>query len=285
MPENFKLYLGNPQCQQILLGVSHDNGYATLLEEHASNEARSSRITLLEGVPFARELGDLKRSFRTTNFPGLFRSSKIDIRRINPSAPATSSPFQPATTKIPSPTTTLAKPVVASYAGAAIARPANSATPPPANGKSRSNSHSEVVLRNRLGQRVSNGGAYVSSFRLTVIEVLTRSGQVDSVIEADRALTYRVKELKLCNNHYLQGFCNGGKLCKHRHDYQPTAEERNALRFVARLSPCWSGLSCNDPKCVSGHKCLHGTSCKNDNCRFDDDMHNVDLTVVKTTRV
>ena len=37
------------------------------------------RITLLEGVPFERELASLGLKYRTTKFEGLFRTSKINV--------------------------------------------------------------------------------------------------------------------------------------------------------------------------------------------------------------
>lgn len=102
---------------------------------------------------------------------------------------------------------------------------------------------------------------------------------------ADRTVTNQLKELKLCNNFYLLGYCSGGKTCKHKHDYKLTAQQKTALRFVARLSPCWQGLACDDPKCVSGHKCINGLGCKNENCRYNEEMHTVDLNIVKTIKI
>lgn len=125
-----------------------------MLEEHANYEADASRITLLEGSPFARELEVLKRSFRAAQFPGLFRRSKIEIYKMSMPGPATVSPFQSKVTHVPSPAISTVKPAISSYAGAALVRPAAPPTPPPTI-KSRSNSNSEVILRNKYGQRVS----------------------------------------------------------------------------------------------------------------------------------
>ena len=126
-----------------------------MLEEHANYNADASRITLLEGSPFARELEVLKRSFRCAHFPGLFRRNKIEVYRSSAPGPATASPFQPlASVHAPSPKPAIVKPAISSYAGAALVRPAAPLTPPPVT-KSRSNSNSETILRNKHGQRVS----------------------------------------------------------------------------------------------------------------------------------
>ena len=66
--ETFKLYLYDYHCRQILLGCSHDNGYARLLEQHTDAEALR-RVTLLEGTPFEKELAVLP--FPTAKFAGL----------------------------------------------------------------------------------------------------------------------------------------------------------------------------------------------------------------------
>lgn len=76
-PETFKLYLYDFHCHHILFGCSHDNGYARLLEEYTTDQGFVGRITLLEGVPFEKELVTLP--FMTKKFENLFRSSKINL--------------------------------------------------------------------------------------------------------------------------------------------------------------------------------------------------------------
>lgn len=73
--ETFKLFLYDYHCRQILFGCSHDNGYARLLEQFTDCREAMSRVTLLEGVPFEKELAVLP--FRTKKFTGIFRDTKL----------------------------------------------------------------------------------------------------------------------------------------------------------------------------------------------------------------
>ena len=54
------------------------NGYARLLEDVAEPTICDS-ITLLEGVPFEKELAQLDSKYRTAKFEGLFRTKKINV--------------------------------------------------------------------------------------------------------------------------------------------------------------------------------------------------------------
>jgi hypothetical protein len=73
--ELFKLYTEDMHCRHILFGCSHDNGYAHVLEDNMSEPAYLGKVTLLEGVPFEKELCLLP--YKTHKFEGLFRSEKI----------------------------------------------------------------------------------------------------------------------------------------------------------------------------------------------------------------
>ncbi|KAI4636882.1 hypothetical protein J4E93_010898 [Alternaria ventricosa] len=61
----FRHDLADMHCQQILFGGSADNGYARLLGPYNEDDAVRSRITLLEGPPFARELAAIKDRYHT----------------------------------------------------------------------------------------------------------------------------------------------------------------------------------------------------------------------------
>ena len=61
----------------MLFGCSHDNGYARLLDQYIDETEIHPRLTMLEGVPFEKELQALP--FRTKKFPGIFRDRKIVI--------------------------------------------------------------------------------------------------------------------------------------------------------------------------------------------------------------
>ena len=249
--EMFKLDLHNCHCRHILFGCSHDNGYARLLEDVADRE-NLSRITLLEGVPFERELALLKTKYNTTRFQGLFRTAKVVVHphqysqqqqqlpMVQPQPQLTSvtlpppqyhSSYQPAEVRPPSASTSnssMMNPMAASWASAAVAPTAHVASPPltpqptpPSN---------NIIPRNRWGQRV------------------------DPVMTFDKLEVSRVKKIKMCNIHYLRNDCSYGDSCTHDHSYVPNKNELVTLRYVARMTPCRFGTDCDDIKCIYGHR-------------------------------
>ena len=263
--EVFKLHLFDCHCRQILFGGSHDNGYARLLEEFTTDEVSKNRITLLEGFPFEREMEALRRHFRTTKFDTLFRSSKIvaSQHQSGYTSLSSSNPYHGGgsggsmTNLVP--TNVSSNPVPQSWASAAMTLPAVAASSSPT---SQSTQSSLTIPRNRRGQRV------------------------DPEVRYDKYDIKRVKALKLCNVHYLRGDCGYGSDCTHAHDYKPSTGELACVRYIARLAPCRMGTECEDPKCIYGHRCPAGTPCSfGDSCRFPDEMHNIDLVVVRSTKV
>ena len=72
-----KLFLDDFHCRQIFFGCSHDNGFARPLEEYLGDDLKISKVTLLEGVPFEKEL--LGLPYRTKKFDGLFREMKLNV--------------------------------------------------------------------------------------------------------------------------------------------------------------------------------------------------------------
>ncbi|KAI9760891.1 MAG: hypothetical protein M4579_001392 [Chaenotheca gracillima] len=257
LSEVFKLHLYDCHCRQILFGCSHDNGYARLLEEFTTDEGCSSRITLLEGVPFERELISLKRHFKHTRFDSLFRSSKIELQR-----PIQATPSLPARALSNGPTATASTPLTWASTAATFTASTPPQTPHPTSQTS-SDPHTPGILQNKYGQRI------------------------DSDTKYDKADMARVKGLKMCNVHVLRNDCPFGSSCVHGHEYKPTASELATLRHIARQQPCRFGTACEDAKCMYGHRCL-GNPCSfvyNGGCRFPTEMHGVDTQVVKRVRV
>ncbi|KAI9847009.1 MAG: hypothetical protein M1837_003365 [Sclerophora amabilis] len=259
LSEVFKLHLYDCHCRQLIFGCSHDNGYARLLEEFTTDTSCASRISLLEGVPFERELYGLRYHFKTTQFDSLFRTTKIELQKPTQAVPARSlnnghSPMAPSQ---PSPST---------WATAAASVPLTTPPPqtPPSNQPfSTASDASLTVPRNRYGQRI------------------------DPEVKYDKSEVQRIKGLKMCNVHVLRGDCPYGSGCVHGHDYKPTPMELSTLRHVTRQQPCRFGTECEDAKCMYGHRCL-GNPCAfiyTGGCRFPQEMHNVDTTVVKRVRV
>lgn len=75
MRENLKLYASNAQCGFILLGASHDNGYAPVLSS-LQTEGRLKNVLILKGYSnVAFELQQYEKL--TVEIPGLFRKNKV----------------------------------------------------------------------------------------------------------------------------------------------------------------------------------------------------------------
>ena len=235
----------------MFFGGTADNGYARLLGPLIEDEAACRRITLLEGPPFARELADIKDSFRTVSFDNVFRDQKLVKRRVS---------FQLSRPGTPS----------ADYAAAAASAPtapsAPSVTPQgPAAPKNSmateapQNAVTADVLRNSQGQRV------------------------DSPLSYSMQEFVNLKNRRLCNSYHILGRCpflefHGN--CQHDHKVKLNDRQKAALRAVARQSPCQAGLYCSDMDCLAGHRCTR-INCPRTNCRFPLAMHNVDTKVVK----
>lgn len=193
--EIFKLHLYDSHCRRILFGCSHDNGYARLLEDVADSAIRDG-ITLLEGVPFERELYQLKSTYSTTRFEGLFRTTKINVYNQNQQYPqppglpppglpppqvqhtAGLPPYQPpyspslSRTISASPSASL-NPAAPTWASAAMTAPIQTASPPPT--PQPTANVTKQVLRNRYGQRI------------------------DPLVSYDPNEVKRIKKLKMCN--------------------------------------------------------------------------------------
>lgn len=124
---NFRTHFHNNQCRQIVLGCSHDNGYARLLENHMQDSQEVGRVTLLGGVPFEKELETLP--FDKKTIPGLFRDTKINLPPLdllgdiprgrhdsrNLFNPASAMFTPPPSTRTPAPSTPLYSPTTLSF--------------------------------------------------------------------------------------------------------------------------------------------------------------------------
>ena len=238
--EIFKLHLYDCHCRHIIFGCSHDNGYARLLEETQADRPVLERITLLEGVPFEKELAGLKSQYKTTKIESLFRSAKINVyqqpyyqQQASPQALPVpyQSPYQPGAIRTPSASTTNSSmnPMASSWASTAISTPAHVASPPPTPKPATSKTANEIP-RNRYGQRV------------------------DPYMEYDKNEVKRVQKIHMCNVHYLRHDCPYGDDCTHDHFYSPNKNELKTLKYVGRMTPCRFGTDCDDTKCIYGHR-------------------------------
>ena len=281
--EIFKLHLYDCHCRHIFFGCSHDNGYARLLEDVAEPTVLKS-ITLLEGVPFERELLFLKSKYQTTRFDGLFRTSKINIHQqqqlyqtlpshtngappgLPPPPSHYQSPYQPSLPNSPPPSVngvSSSMPTPQTWATTAMNAKYHAPSPPPS--APPTTGSNLQVQRNRHGQRI------------------------DPLMQYDLNEVRRIKKLKMCNVHFLRGDCPYDP-CTHDHFYEPNKNELQTLRYVSRLVPCKYGTECDDPKCIYGHRCPNDVEGKKEcrfgeNCRFPVELHGIDRTPVRMLKV
>ncbi|KAL7909638.1 hypothetical protein GGI35DRAFT_389559 [Trichoderma velutinum] len=243
-----KFGLGDSHCKQVFFGGPGDNGYARVFDSFLEDQTIRGQITLLAGPPFAYELAAIKDKFQNVTFDNIFRGQKLP----NEANRRTSFHITPPGTPMPS-----NAPLSFAAAAKVPSSPAHSAPaqlycpePKP--------SPNGVILRNRLGQRV------------------------DSRLSYSQADFSSLKDRKLCNNFHLLGKCyyldKYGK-CHHIHGEKLTAQQLEALRGIARQSPCLNGLSCSQTDCVAGHRCPR-EPCHLENCWFPKEMHGVDSQVI-----
>ncbi|KAF2434040.1 hypothetical protein EJ08DRAFT_21593 [Tothia fuscella] len=304
--ETLKTHVNDVHCLQIFFGCSHDNGHTRLLEKYMyDNEARG-KITLLEGVPFEKELEALMATspFQRAKFGNLFREKKIvlgqtqlpswtalnetTLRSVNGGGNGNGTSMSSPLTRVQSPADSLSSRtnsvVINSYASRAAKAPETPETPPsstrmkpasPAISSAKATS-STTVPRNRKGQRVDA-----------------------DIPKYDKPEVDRVKKMKMCNVHYLRNECPYGDKCTHKHDYKPNKYDIEWLKVVARMAACRFGAACDDAKCIYGHRCQApermdkskftkdgGKTCIfGTECVFPPEMHNMDCVVVRTFKV
>lgn len=253
------------------------------------NKEARIKITLLEGVPFEKELTALIDTchFQHVKFGNLFRETKFNLQRnavsgwvalneialrgVHSDRDLTGTPSESVSS---SKTPSLVAGTWASKAAAAAIVPG---TPPiskttPASPLTRQG----PIPQNRKGQRVDA-----------------------EIPKYDKFEVDRIKRLKMCNVHFLRQECPYGDTCTHRHDYKPTKTDLEWLRVVARMAACHFGSGCEDAKCIYGHRCQApermdksklindgGKSCIfGSECVFPPELHNMDTVVIKTIRV
>lgn len=249
------------------------------------------QITLLEGVPFERELASLGSKYRSTKFEGLFRTSKINVYpsyiQPLPQAPYQApyqSPYQPTHTSYPntqaaysqstsSPTFIQPTPPHRP-AQVAVQRPVSTSTngstmkmnPAAPTWASAATSAPAQVATREHPQNVPTPNPLLTSHAVSLapptpqqdppvprIDRNKYGQRVDPTLIYDKESVRKMRGLHLCQNHYLRE-CTYGDGCVNRHDYNPSKNELHTLKVVARQTPCKFGTDCDDPYCTYGHK-------------------------------
>lgn len=297
--EVFKLHLADCHCRQILFGCSHDNGYARLLEDFTTDPTMVSRITLLEGYPYEREIAALRRHFRSTKFENLFRGVKITLPSMPPpqvqaqlqqqqQQQSTGSPQFKSPAPVQHHQLNASQPAFQPMMQRSATVPSSAAAMPPGTSVSANPVPQSWALAatTTVASPPATPQPYMPALATPAIPRNRRGQRIDPEFKYDRYDIKRVKLLKLCNVHYLRGDCPFGEDCSHDHSFRPTLNELASVRYIARQAPCRFGYECDDPKCIYGHRCPAGTPCTfGDNCRFPEDMHFTDTVAVKSIKI
>lgn len=254
--ETTKWHLRNINCKQVILGISHDAGYAPFLDELFHEAPIRDRVTILEGYPTTREILATESQILNLN-ETLFRSDKLIDRAFrNPTPPTLISPgvigsgvpsinsvtSNSASTPATSTTSTPATAPATTYA-----RAIGNASPPP-----------QIILpiQPRPVTAVRPSQQVVKPPPVTVTWNPGPRG-LDPPIQVSQTALDSIKKRKdnnkLCNNHYLRGPCAKGEGCCFEHKYKPTKDEINAIAFLTRLNPCANGQECDVEDCIYGH--------------------------------
>ncbi|KAK7948499.1 uncharacterized protein PG986_009385 [Apiospora aurea] len=211
--ETTRWNLRNFNCKQILLGVSHDAGYAPFLDEILRDDNTRKRITILEGFPTVREI--IATGANVVNFDDLFRTDKL----VDRTSPVMYSPwlgcfYTPAEHIKASPTPTITLPLAPKSTNVQANRPTS------------------VTVKSVPAQPPWNPGAR----------------GIDPPLNIDQTVLDRIKKRKdndkLCNNHYLRGPCSKGDQCCFEHDYKPNGGGAESHIPSGSPEPLheWSGL-------------------------------------------
>jgi hypothetical protein len=216
-----RFHLRNYNCKQILLGVSHDAGYAPFLDGALHDDSIRKRVAVLEGYPTVTEI--LATGVDIVSFEEVFRSNKLADRTTPNSLSSTP------------------RSGTAALSYATITQKASS---PP-----------QITLP--LGPKTAKPANPRPIARPTAPSWNPGARGLDPVIPLNQSVLDQVKKRKdsdkLCNNHYLRGPCTKGDDCCFEHHYKPNPDEIRAIQFLARLNPCTSGQDCDVDNCIYGH--------------------------------
>ncbi|KAL2256218.1 hypothetical protein VTK26DRAFT_2010 [Humicola hyalothermophila] len=266
--ETTKWHLRNSNCKQVILGISHDAGYAPFIDELFQDSQLRIRVTVLEGIPTVRELTSTGVNILNLN-DGLFRSEKL-VDRGTPDAGVQSVSYEvkAMTTSVTSASTstpaTSADSTPAPAVPATYARAIKTATPPP-----------RVILPLQL--KPATALAHPPQPKPAPWNPGPRG--LDPPLKVSQAALDSLKKRrdhnKLCNNHYLRGPCSKGNACMFEHRYKPSRDELAAIAFLTRLNPCSNGQNCEVEDCIYGHHCpsVRDGVCAHPFCKFGKEDH------------
>ncbi|KAK4237662.1 hypothetical protein C8A03DRAFT_15826 [Achaetomium macrosporum] len=270
--ERTKWHLRNSNCKQVILGISHDAGYAPFLDELFQDPSLRIRVTVLEGYPTVRELVATGVNILNLN-DRLFRSEKlVDRAPLESCLPPAPSEVKGTTASVTSasistPSRSVASPPMQAPA-TTYARAIKNATPPP---------QITLPIQPKPAAAQARPSQQPQSKPTTGWNPGPRG--LDPPLQVSQAALDAVKKRrdnnKLCNNHYLRGPCTKGDACMFEHRYKPTKEELVAIAFLTRLNPCSKGQECEVVDCIYGHHCpsVRDGACTHPFCKFAKEDH------------
>ncbi|KAK5098303.1 hypothetical protein LTS08_006436 [Lithohypha guttulata] len=270
----------NVHCHQIFLATLSSDDLSSLLDESPDIPVHE-RVTLLEpknmsmADKFSQEVQSIKMDTLLMKLPSETPSRQPPPAKMATPVLARIESTSSTRTMNTGPSSSLSTPVLSWAAMTAqpfVPRPGEdrSATSTPLSLRSPPLAKAlplKSVARNKHGQRVD---------------------KVDDSIPYQEL--QRIKKMKLCNIYYLTGknACDGS--CNHSHTYPLKSHEKSILKEVARMTPCYYKLECDDPECIYGHRCPQSKPGRNDcfykqDCRFTGWGHGIDDKVVKVQNV
>ena len=290
--ELLRLNLYDCHCHQVLFACSNKE-YTLVLDEVSKDEPVMDHLTLLETIPF--DVGGLQHRFKTTRFDSIFSTIRPTMPIVTPKPPPNLMAALPVLTKVESNKTngnSSSSSTPAMNWATVTAQAQANLPPPPALLKATTNGANATASTRSVTPASAASGVASKPIKGKLIETNRAGHRIDRV--DDSIANYeiqRVKKLKLCNIYYLQSpdLCTSSS-CTHRHDYPISNSERKTLREVARMTPCYYKLDCDDPECIYGHRCPQSEVGKygcyyGEDCRFYGWGHGIDTRVVKTVKV
>ncbi|KAK4962288.1 hypothetical protein LTR28_004575 [Elasticomyces elasticus] len=308
--EIFNLHLYDFHCRQIFFGCSRENSHAHILGEFSTDDEIKSRVTLLEGTPFEKELAALQ--FSTTKFEGLFRNTKVDLHGkdllsdfppFNRASLHQSTlqnvfrPLSPIGSRKPSSTATngpISPKNTATLSHRAPRMRQDSSTTSNSSEISQPKSNTWAAAAQRAAARTLEDRPARKMSQPGVIRRNRKGQRIDPALPPyNKTDCQRIRNLRLCNVHHLRGDCpHDGSKCPHIHDRKMSKTDLDTLRLIAYMLPCVSGGACEDAKCIYGHRCpfpvptqgsMRGSGCcfLGAGCRFPADLHDIDMVSVK----
>ncbi|KAM0247873.1 hypothetical protein ACHAQJ_009689 [Trichoderma viride] len=288
--ETTRWHLRNHNCRHIMLGISHDAGYAPFLDETLQSEATRQRISIIEGVTTVSDLvatnirieklgnGLFRDDKLSDKSPSLFQTASASSQMTSATLPAQTIASRTASPAISAGSSQTRTPNM-SYAGIV-----SSASPPP-----------QITLPFTLARKPTQSGSgswreksqaraqSESQYQLIPASVPDdwnpgHRGFDDPIrvnMQVMESIKKRKDNDKLCNNHYLRGPCAKKDICPFAHDYKINDDEMKAVAVLARQNPCSSGQYCEADDCIYGHHCpsVRDGVCVHPYCKFSEDAH------------